>query len=355
MTTRTPPSAPTMAAKTMKAIVQDRYGPSPDGVLRLADIDRPVIGDGEVLVRVHAASVDRGTWHIMAGLPYPIRLAGFGLRRPKYPNPGRCFAGTVEAVGAAVPGYAPGDEVYGTCNGSFAEYASVQPDKLSAKPANVSFDEAAAVPVSGPTALQAVRDHGRVQAGQNVLIIGASGGVGSFAVQIAKATGAVVTGVASTTKIEAVRALGADHVVDYTRQDVTDGRHRYDVILDIGGNRRLADLRRAMTPGGRLVIVGGETDGRWLGGSDRQLRAQLLSPFVHQKLGTFIASENADDLAALRRLIEAGEVVSSVDRIYPLAQTAEAIRRLLDGRATGKIVVHLAPPGAHEESARTEP
>lgn len=331
---------------SMQAIVQDRYGPAPEDVLRLRNTDRPTVGDDDVLVRVHAASVDRGTWHIMAGLPYPIRLAGFGLRRPKYASPGRSLAGTVAAVGADVRGFAPGDEVFGMSTSTFAGYAVVRPDKLALKPPGLSFDQAAAVPISGSTALQAVRDHGRVQAGQRVLVIGASGGVGTFAVQIAKAAGAVVTGVARTAKVDAVRALGADHVVDYTREDITDQQERYDVILDVGGNRPLSVLRRALVARGRLVIVGGETDGRWLGGSDRQVRAAVLSRFVGQHLGTFVASENAGDLVALRELIDAGAVTSAVDRVYPLAETAAAIRHLLDGRAIGKIVIHVAPGSA---------
>jgi NADPH:quinone reductase-like Zn-dependent oxidoreductase len=336
-------AADTAGASTMAAIVQDRYGPMPEDVLRLAQVDRPTPGDDEVLVRVHAAGVDRGTWHIMSGLPYPIRLAGFGLRRPKYANPGRSLAGTVEAVGTGVAGFAPGDEVFGIGGAAFAEYATVRPVKLAPKPANLSFEQAAAVPVSGLTALQAARDHGRIQAGQQVLIIGASGGVGSFAVQITKALGAEVTGVASTTKASMVRALGADHVLDYTREDFADGRRRYDVVLDIGGNARLSRLRRALTPHGRLVIVGGETDGRLLGGSSRQVRAQLLSPFVGQQLGTFIARENAGDLTALRELIEAGAVTPAIDRAYPLAEAGTAIRHLLDGQARGKVVVSLFP------------
>jgi NADPH:quinone reductase-like Zn-dependent oxidoreductase len=327
----------------MTAIVQDRYGTAPEGLFPLVETDRPVIGDGEVLVRVHAASVDRGTWHIMSGLPYPIRLAGFGLRRPKYANPGRNLAGTVEAVGADVAGLAPGDEVFGMSTSTFAEYATARADKLSPKPANISFDQAAAVPVSGGTALQAVRDHGRVQAGEKVLIIGASGGVGSFAVQIAKAFGAEVTGVCSTGKVDMVRALGADAVLDYTREDFAAGGSRYDVILDIGGNARLSSLRRALTPRGRLIIIGGETGGRLLGGTGRQIRATLLSPFIGQKLGTFVASENAADLNALRDLIEAGKLVPAIDRTYPLTEAASAIRRLLDGQARGKIVISVSP------------
>ena len=230
----------TGGTKTMKAIVQVEYGTAPEEVLRLAEIARPTIGDDEILVRVAAASVDRGTWHLMAGLPYPIRAGGFGLRRPKARNPGRSVAGTVESAGQDVAGFAPGDEVYGTCDGSFAEYACAPTGRLGPKPANISFARAAAVPVSGLAALQGVRDHGKVQAGQQVLIIGASGGVGTFAVQIAKAFGADVTGVCSTAKSDLVQAIGADHVIDYTREDFADGRHRYDVILDIGGNRRLS-------------------------------------------------------------------------------------------------------------------
>jgi NADPH:quinone reductase-like Zn-dependent oxidoreductase len=334
--------AATASRQTMTAIVQDEYGPAPEDVLRVDEIDKPTIGENDVLVRVHAASVDRGTWHLMAGLPYPIRLAGFGLRRPKNRNPGRSLAGTIEAVGTGATGFKPGDAVFGICDGSFAEYARVNTDKLAPKPANLSFDQAAAVPISGVTALQAVRDHGRVQAGQNVLIVGASGGVGSFAVQIAKAFGAEVTGVCSPAKADAVRAIGADHVLDYTVDDFADGAHRYDVILDIGGNRRLSDLRRALTPRGRLVIVGGETDGRWLGGADRQIRALALSPFVGQKLGTFVASENAEDLMVLRELIEAGTLTPVIDTTYPLREVPAAIRHMLDGRARGKVVISVS-------------
>ena len=329
------------APATMQAIVQERYGAAPEDVLSLSEIDRPGIGDGEVLVQVHAASVDRGTWHVMAGVPYPIRAAGFGLRRPKYTNPGRSLAGTVAAVGAGVSGLRPGDRVYGTGESAFAEYARARAGRLAPAPAGLSFDQAAAVPVSGLTALQAVRDHGRVRAGQHVLVIGASGGVGSFAVQIAKALGAEVTGVCRTDKVDLVRALGADHVVDRTREDVATGGRRYDVVLDTGGNRKLADLRRVLTPHGTLVIVGGETGGRFLGGTDRQLRAQLLSPFVGQRLGSFVASENTADLTALGELIEAGAVTPALDRTYPLGETVAAVRRLLSGAAAGKVVVSV--------------
>jgi NADPH:quinone reductase-like Zn-dependent oxidoreductase len=329
----------TAGAETMKAIVQDDYGTAPEDVLRLAEIARPTIGDDEVLVRVRAASVDRGTWHVMAGLPYPIRLAGFGLRTPKGLNPGRSVAGTVESVGKGVTGLTPGDEVYGTCDGSFAEYSRARASRLASKPANLSFEQAAAVPISGLTALQAVRDQAQVQAGHKVLIIGASGGVGTFAVQIAKAYGAEVTGVCSTAKMDLVRAVGADHVIDYTRDDFADGEHHYDAILDIGGNRRLSHLRRALTPRGRLVITGGETDGRWLGGTDRQLRAILLSPLVSQKLGTFISSENSGDLMVLRDLIESGKIIPAIDRTYPLSEVPAAIQYLIEGHARGKLVI----------------
>ncbi|MCW2701858.1 MAG: Alcohol dehydrogenase zinc-binding domain protein [Blastococcus sp.] len=327
----------------MSAVVQDRYAPAPEGLFQIAQIDRPTITADEVLVRVHAASVDRGTWHIMAGLPYPIRLAGFGLRRPKYANPGRNLAGTVEEVGGSATGFTPGDEVYGMATSTFAEYAAVRADKLAPKPTNLSFDEAAAVPVSGCTALQAVRTHGRVEAGEKVLILGASGGVGSFAVQIAKASGAEVTGVCSTSKVDLVGNLGADHVIDYTDEDFADRGPRFDVVIDTGGNARLSQLRRALTPRGRLVIVGGETDGRLLGGSDRGIRAKVLSLFVGQQMGTFVTSENAADLMTLRDLIEAGQLTPAVDRTYPLDEVAAAIRHMLEGKARGKLAVSVSP------------
>jgi NADPH:quinone reductase-like Zn-dependent oxidoreductase len=321
----------------MKAIVQDTYGP-PD-VLQLREIDMPTIGGDEVLVRVHAAGVDQGVWHLMAGLPYLIRIAGFGLRAPKNPVRGYDVAGRVEAVGENVTRFQPGDEVFGTCRGSFAEYASAQDDRLAPKPANLSFEQAAAVPISGYAALQAVRDQGKVRPGQRVLIIGAGGGVGTFAVQLAKAYGAEVTGVSSTSKTDLVRSIGADHVIDYTREDFADGRNRYDVILDIAGNRSLSHLRRALAPEGTLVIVGGEGGGRWLGGNDRQLRAQVLSPFVRQKLGTFISKERKEDLEELRELLEAGKVIPVLDRTFALSEVPEAIRYLRDGRAQGKVVI----------------
>ncbi len=342
-------------ATTMTAVGQHRYSSAPEGLFRVAQIDTPTIGNDDVLVRVHAASVDRGTWHIMSGLPYPIRLAGFGLRRPKYANPGRNLAGTVAAVGPGVTGFAAGEEVFGMSTSTFAQYAVAEPGKLAPKPANLSFEQAAAVPVSGVTALQAVRDHARVQAGEQVLIIGASGGVGTFAVQIAKAFGAEVTGVCSASKVDMVHALGADHVIDYPRIDFTDGGHRYDVILDIGGNTRLSQLRRALTPRGRLVIVGAETDGRLLGGSDRQIRAQLLSPFLRQRLDTFVAKENATDLIALSDLIEDGKLTPAIDRTYPLTELAAAIRHMLDGKARGKLAVSVLPGPTQTPAAGNTP
>jgi NADPH:quinone reductase-like Zn-dependent oxidoreductase len=331
-------TAAAAGGETMQAIVQTRYGATPETVLRLATIARPTIHDDEVLVRVAAASVDKGTWHVMTGLPYAMRLAGFGLRAPKAPNPGRCLAGTIESVGKDVTTFRTGDEVYGTCVGSFAEYASAKPSMLAAKPAKLSFGQAASVPISGSTALQALRK-ANVRPGQHVLVVGASGGVGTFAVQIAKASGAVVSGVCSTDKIDYVGSLGADHVIDYRVEDFTVGEHRYDVIIDTGGNRRLSHLRRVMTRQGILVIVGGETGGRLLGGFERSLAAVLLSPLVSQKLSMLAATENAADLQALRELIETGQIDPKVDRTYPLGQTSAAIAYVQAGRASGKVVV----------------
>jgi NADPH:quinone reductase-like Zn-dependent oxidoreductase len=321
----------------MKAIVQDTYGST--DVLELRDIDKPEIADDEVLVRVHAAGVDRGVWHLMTGLAYPIRLAGYGLRAPKTPVPGMDMAGVVEAVGKDVTRFRPGDEVFGIGKGAYAEYARAPENKLVPKPANLTFDQAAVVSISGSTALQAVRDHGRIEPGQKVLIIGASGGVGTYAVQLAKAFGAEVTGVCSTTKVDLVRSLGADHVIDYTRADFADGEQRYDVILDIGGNSSLSRLRRSLAPKGTLVIVGGEKGGRWIGGYDRQLRAMVLSRFVGQELRTFVNKENYEDLIVLKELIEAGKVTPAIDRTYPLTEAPQAIRYLEQGHARGKVVI----------------
>lgn len=320
--------------------MQDRYGSAE--VLNLRNIDRPQIGDGEVLVRVHAAGLDRGVWHLMAGLPYLIRL-GFGFRAPKNPVCGMDVAGRVVAVGKNVTEFQAGDEVFGICKGSFAEYACVSQTKLAKKPASLSFEQAAAIPISGGTALQAIRDKGKVTAGQKVLVTGASGGVGSFAVQIAKALGAEVTGVASESKMDMVRSIGADHTIDYRRDDFTRMGLRYDVILDIAGNHSLSDLRRALTPKGTLVIIGGEEGGKWLGGVDRNLRAFALSPFVSQSLRSFIAEESSDHLHALIEQIEEGKVTPVVDRTFPLCEVPNAMRYLVEGRARGKIVITVPP------------
>ena len=322
----------------MKAIVQNVYGDT--DVLRFEEIERPAIGDGEVLLQVHAAGVDRGVWHLMTGLPYPVRLAGYGIRAPDNPVRGREVAGRVEAVGKDVAGFRPGDEVFGVAEGSFAEYARADAAKLVLRPGAIPVEQAAALALSGTTALQAVRDRAQVQPGQKVLVIGASGGVGSFAVQIAKAYGAHLTGVCSTTKVDLVRSLGADRVIDYVREDI-DGE-RYDAVLDIGGNRSLRRLRRALTPHGKLVIVGGETGGRWLGGTDRQIRALLLSPFVGQTLAPMMNSENASDLAVLAELVGSGRVTPAVDRTFPLIDAPAAIRHMTEGRVRGKVVVSVS-------------
>jgi NADPH:quinone reductase-like Zn-dependent oxidoreductase len=323
----------------MKAIVQDEYGSS--DVLELKDIDKPEISDDEVLVRVHAAGVGRDVWHVMTGLPYPIRLAGYGLRAPKNPVIGSDMAGVVEAVGKNVRRFQPGDEVFGIGKGSYAEYVRAPEDKLAPKPANLTFEQASVLAIMGSTALQALRDHGKVRPGQEVLVIGASGGVGTYAVQIAKAFGARVTGVCSTAKVEMVRSIGADHVIDYKREDFAEGDERYDVILDIGGNSSLSRLRRALTPRGTPVIVGGEGGGKWLGGTDRQIRAMMLSPFVGQKLGTFVNKENHEDMLVLKELVESGEVTPIIDRTYPLVEVPEAIRYLEEGHARGKVVISV--------------
>jgi NADPH:quinone reductase-like Zn-dependent oxidoreductase len=320
----------------MKAIIRDAYG-SVD-VLRLADIDKPVAGQADVLMRVHAAGVDQGVWHLMTGMPYAMRLAGFGIRAPKNPLLGYDVAGRVETVGAQVTEFRPGQEVFGTCRGSFAEYAVTRPDRLVPKPDSVGFEQAAALPISGLAALQAVRERGGVRTGQRVLIIGASGGVGTFAVQIAKADGAEVTGVCSASKAELVRSIGADHVIDYAQEDFADGRRRYDLILDIAGKRTLSELRRALTPRGTLVIVGGEDAGNWIGMS-RQLGAAALSPFVRQKLGFFISKERRRDLEELRTLLEAGTITPVVDRTFSLEEVPDAIRYLRKGHARGKVVI----------------
>jgi NADPH:quinone reductase-like Zn-dependent oxidoreductase len=319
----------------MKAIVQVSYG-SPDQ-LEFTDIGQPSIGDDDVLVRVVAAGVDQGVWHLVTGLPRAIRLAGFGVRKPKNPVPGMDVAGVVTAVGANVTRFQPGDEVFGSGKGTYAEYTSAPAKNLVSKPANVSFEEAAAVPISGLAALQGLRK-GKVQAGHRVLVIGAGGGVGSYAVQLAVAAGADVTGISSTAKMDLVRSLGADDVLDYTRERITDGGRRYDLILDTGGNRKLRELRHALTPEGTLVIVGAEVGGMKQG-VERQLLAMVLNPFVKQNLRSYVSMPNEADLQALADQIAAGTLRAAVDRTFPLAEAGAAITYMRDGHAKGKVVV----------------
>jgi len=321
----------------MKAIHQLTYGSA--DVLELADLPEPTPGPGQVLVRVRAAGVDRGVWHLMSGRPYLIRILGFGFRAPKQAIPGMDVAGVVEAVGAEVTRFQPGDEVYGIGAGTFAELALADESKLAPKPPSMSFEEAAVLPISAGTALQGLRDVGKLEAGQRVLILGAGGGVGCYAVQLAKAFGAYVTGVCSTGKLEFVTELGADEVIDYTREDCCDGSQAYDLILDIGGNRPLSKLRRALTPKGTLVIVGGERGGPVLGGIHRQLGGLILSPFIGHNLRSFVADENAKHLIALTELVEAGELRAPIDRRYSLAEAPEAVRRLDRHEVQGKGVV----------------
>ena len=340
MMTSTPqPVSPTpTAGQTMHAIVQREYGTA--DTWNLDEIERPAIGAGQVLVKVHAAGLDRGTWHLMAGLPYAVRL-GFGFRSPKHPVPGRDLAGTVVSVGSKVTRLKVGDEVFGIGDGAFAEFAVAREDKLAVKPASVSFESAAAVPISGSTALRALTDVGRVQAGQRVLVIGASGGVGSYAVQIAAALGAQVTGVCSAAKSDLVRTLGASHVLDYARDDFADGTVSYDLILDIAGNSPISRLRRALASRGTLVIVGGEGRGKLTGGMDRQLKALAISPFVRQRLTMAVPKEHYSIVERLAQLIEDGSVVPSVDRTYPLSDAATAMRQLVAGQARGKLVITI--------------
>jgi NADPH:quinone reductase-like Zn-dependent oxidoreductase len=321
----------------MRAIVQDAYGTT--DVLGLRQLERPDPGGDEVLVRVRAAGVGPDVWHLMAGEPYMVRLA-VGLRRPRRPVPGWDGAGVVEAVGAKVTRFAPGDEVVGSCAGSFAEYARAKADKLAPKPASLSFEQAAALPVSGVTALQALRGKARVRAGERVLVIGASGGVGTFAVQIAVADGAEVVGVCGPAAGELVRSLGAGDVIDYTHEEIGDRPGRYDVIVDCAGNRPVSLLRRVLAQRGRLVIVGGEGGGRWTGLS-RQLRAGALSPFVRQRLGTLIAVTRHADLLALNELVEQGKVAPVIDRTFPLDDAAAAVDHLRQGHPRGKVVLAI--------------
>jgi NADPH:quinone reductase-like Zn-dependent oxidoreductase len=323
----------------MRAITQRRYGTAPEDALRLEQIATPGIAAGEVLVQVRAAGLDRGTWHLMAGQPYLMRLLGFGFRGPKNPVPGLDVAGTVAAAGPEVTRLAAGDEVFGIARGSFAAYAAAREDTLARKPARLSFEQAAVVAVSGLAALQGLRDAGRIQAGHKVLVVGASGGVGSYAVQLAKAFGAQVTGVCSTAKADLVRSIGADHVIDYTRADFADGRQHYDLILDIGGNSGLRRLRRALTPQGTLVIAGGE-GARWTG-VGRQLRALMLSPLVRQRLTTYVSRHRQADLQTLRRLTETGQITPVIGQTSPLADVPQAIRQLQNGHARGKTAITI--------------
>lgn len=321
----------------MRAIVQDSYGTA--DVLRLAQIDRPTVGVDDVLIRVHAASLNIGDWHMMAGLPYLARVTG--LRRPGSPVRGMDVAGRVEQVGANVSRFRPGDEVFGVGAGTLAEFVIAQPDKLAPKPDRLSFEQAAAVPTSAATALQAVAPVRAAGVGERVLVIGASGAVGGYAVQLARAFGAHVTGVASTAKLDYVHSLGADVVVDYTRGEITRSGERYDLVVDTAGNRPVLSLRRLLAPRGTLVIVGGEGGGRVTGGFGRSLRAAALSPFVSQKLTGLVSIVRQDDLATLAGLLESGAITPVIDAVYPLADAATAMRRLTDGSTRGKLVVTL--------------
>lgn len=323
----------------MKAIVQDRYG-APEDVLKLQEIDMPTVGNSEALVRVHAAPVSGDDWHLMRGLPYLARLI-VGLRRPKNRIPGLDVAGTVEAVGKEVTTLQRGDEVFGWCDGSLAQYVSVPVGQLLVKPANLTLEEAASVPIAAFTALQGVRDRGQIRPGQKVLITGASGGVGMYAVQIAKAYGAEVTGVCSTAKMDLVRSVGADHVIDHTKQDFSETSDRFDVLIDIYGNPSLSACTRVLKPGGTLVFIGG-TGGRWLMGIDRWLRAMLLAPFLRLKVRLLVHKDRLEDLVTIRDLIEAGKVTPVLDMAYPLAEVSNAIQYVTEGHARGRVMISIA-------------
>jgi len=320
----------------MTAVVQDRYGSA--DVLQLRKIERPRPSADEVIVRVHAAGVDFGVWHLMEGVPYAVRL-GTGLRRPRNPVRGLELAGIVEEVGANVTAFAPGDAVFGIGEGSFAEYARASESKLVRMPSNIDFEEAAAVPVSATTALVGLRA-AKIEAGQTVLITGAGGGVGSYAVQLARAMGAEVTGVCSTSKLDYVRSLGASHVIDYTREDVTAGNHTYDAILDLAGHRSVSALRRALAPRGTLVIIGGEGGGKWLG-MGRQVWSQIIGITSRQKFRSPLALVNQADLIVLKEMVEAGNLRPAVDRRYPLSEVPAAIRALAGGHSRGKSVITI--------------
>ncbi|HXZ59578.1 MAG TPA: NAD(P)-dependent alcohol dehydrogenase [Steroidobacteraceae bacterium] len=331
--------APPAGATLMKGIVRRCYGP-PD-ILRYEDVAKPAPADDEVLVRVHAASVNPLDWHYVEGTPYLVRIdSGFG--KPDNPRLGVDFAGTVEAVGRSVRRFKPGDEVFGGKLGSFAQYLTVREERaITLKPANVSFEQAASVPIAAITALQALRDKGHVKAGQKVLINGASGGVGTFAVQIARSFGAEVTGVCSTKNVELVRSLGADHVVDYTREDFTKGAERYDLIIDNVGTHSVADYRHVLNPNGNYVMIGSATTGHWFGWLEIPLEARILSPFMSQKFGMMLAELNKDDLAVLSELLQSGKVTPVIDRTYKLSEAPEALRYLEKGHARGKVVLSV--------------
>ena len=320
----------------MKAMVQDTYGSAE--VLELREINKPEIADDQVLVRVRAAGVNPADWAIMSGLPYVARPV-YGLRKPKNAVRGTDVAGQVEAVGTSVTRFRPGDEVFGWCVGAYAEYAPVSEGALALKPANLTFEQAASVPMAGLVALQALRDHGNVQAGQSVLINGASGGIGTFAVQIAKSLGAQVTGVCSTGNVDMVRSIGADHVIDYTSEDFTRSGQRYDFILDNVANHSLSDLRRAVTPAGVLVPNGGGFDNRWFASGGRVIRANVLKRSVDHRLRPFLLSPKLDDLVVLKELIEAGKITPVMDRTYPLSETPQAIGHVGEGHARGKVAI----------------
>jgi NADPH:quinone reductase-like Zn-dependent oxidoreductase len=320
----------------MLAIVQDDYGSGQ--ALELREVDRPRIGEHEVLVRVRAAGVNPADWAVMSGLPYIARPV-YGLRRPKVGVRGTDVAGHVAAVGSAVTRFKPGDEVFGASTGSYAEYTAASEDELALKPTNLSFEQAATVPMAGLVALQALRDQGHVRAGHHVLINGASGGIGTFAVQIAKALGAEVTAVVSTRNVELVRSIGADHVIDYTTSDFTDAGKRYDVILDNVSNHSLSDLRRSMTATGVLIPNGGNFGNRWFSSAGRLVRGTILFQFGGQQLGNFLVSTNHDDLVALKQLIEAGKVMPVLGGTYPLGSAGEALDHVGDGHAQGKVVI----------------
>jgi NADPH:quinone reductase-like Zn-dependent oxidoreductase len=319
----------------MKAIVYYTYGP-PE-VLQLAEIDKPVPGDDEVLIKIRAASVNPYDFHFMRGTPYVVRIIA-GLPKPKSPRLGSDVAGEVEAIGGNVTAFKPGDEVFGSCKGSFAEYVCASPSKLALKPANVTFEQAAAVPIAAFTALQALRDKGKIRSGQKVLVNGAAGGVGTFAVQIAKSFGAYVTGVCSTRNVEMVRFIGADHVIDYTRDDFTATGQRYDLILDAVGNHSLSQMKRCLNPGGISVAAGGSS-GKWKMGFLRSIRALVISQFGDRKLVGILAKSSKADLIVLHDLMAAGKVAPVIDRSYPLSQLPEAIRYLEQGHARGKVVI----------------